>query len=195
MEPALGCGQTGHLAASDLLAAFAEVGFTPSLSKVAALWSGKPTTVRLDDLDKICAALDCTVADLLEAEPLAVSEDHERRAGRAVGSADHPVRPSPRRGRAADRCRRTDRWHPGGRGGRSGNAQFAWAGVKNGNTPPAPPARNGGEHSRSASPVCGVGTAITSTATDSAAPACRSCASTIRAGSSPAPRVGRCSWR
>ncbi|WP_204801172.1 helix-turn-helix domain-containing protein [Mycobacterium riyadhense] len=66
---------------SDLLAAFAEVGFTPSLSKVAALWSGKPTTVRLDDLDKICAALDCTVADLLEAEPLAVSEDHERRAG------------------------------------------------------------------------------------------------------------------
>ena len=85
---------------SDLLAAFAEVGFTPSLSKVAALWSGKPTTVRLDDLDRICAALDCTVADLLEAEPIAVSEDHERRAGRAVGSADPPVRPTPRRGRA-----------------------------------------------------------------------------------------------
>jgi DNA-binding Xre family transcriptional regulator len=85
---------------SDLLAAFTEVGFTPSLSKVAALWSGKPTTVRLDDLDKICAALDCTVADLLEAEPLAVSEDHERRAGRAVGSADQPARPTPRRGRA-----------------------------------------------------------------------------------------------
>ena len=75
---------------SDLLAAFAAVGFTPSLSKVAALWSGKPTTVRLDDLDKICAALDCTVADLLEGE----------RAGRAVGSADQPARPTPRRGRA-----------------------------------------------------------------------------------------------
>ena len=55
---------------SDLLVALREVGFEPSLSKVAALWSSKPITVRLDDLDKICAALDCTVADLLEAEAL-----------------------------------------------------------------------------------------------------------------------------
>ena len=38
---------------------------------MSALWSGKPVSVRLDDLDKICAALGCTVADLLEAEPLA----------------------------------------------------------------------------------------------------------------------------
>ena len=42
---------------SDLLKAFEEAGFTPSLSKVAALWSGKPISVRLDDLDKMCAAL------------------------------------------------------------------------------------------------------------------------------------------
>ncbi|MGW7380480.1 hypothetical protein [Streptomyces sp. NPDC054794] len=32
------------------------MGFTPSLSKVAALWADTPVTVRLDDLDKICAA-------------------------------------------------------------------------------------------------------------------------------------------
>ena len=32
---------------SDLLKAFEEAGFTPSLSKVAALWSGKPTRFRL----------------------------------------------------------------------------------------------------------------------------------------------------
>lgn len=37
---------------SDLLAAFRQVGFDPSLSKVSALWSGKPGLVRLDDLDK-----------------------------------------------------------------------------------------------------------------------------------------------
>lgn len=41
---------------SDLLAAFQQVGFNPSLSKVAALWGGKPISVRLDDLDKMCAA-------------------------------------------------------------------------------------------------------------------------------------------
>ncbi|WP_328390343.1 helix-turn-helix transcriptional regulator [Streptomyces sp. NBC_00400] len=52
-----------------LLAAFKEVGFSPSLSKVAALWGSQPVTVRLEDLDMICAALDCTVADLMQAEP------------------------------------------------------------------------------------------------------------------------------
>ncbi|MFJ7258173.1 helix-turn-helix domain-containing protein [Streptomyces sp. NPDC098085] len=56
---------------SELMPVFAEVGFTPSLSKVSALWSGTPVTVRLEDLDLICAALDCTVADLLVAEPVA----------------------------------------------------------------------------------------------------------------------------
>lgn len=60
---------------TDLLAAFEQVGFRPSLSKVSAMWSGKPITVRLDDLDKICAALHCTVADLLEAEPIQAAGD------------------------------------------------------------------------------------------------------------------------
>ena len=82
---------------SQLLVAFEEVGFTPSLSKVAALWSGKPITVRLDDLDMICTALGCTVADLMEAEAVAVAvpEDAPRQAvGGDVGSG--AVRPLPR---------------------------------------------------------------------------------------------------
>jgi DNA-binding Xre family transcriptional regulator len=86
---------------SDLLSAFQEVGFNPSLSKVAALWSGKPISVRLDDLDKICAALGCTVADLLEAQPLAAADGDQEHTQRAVGAGDPPdgpVRPVPRRG-------------------------------------------------------------------------------------------------
>lgn len=70
---------------SDLLTAFTEIGFTPSSSKVAALWSGKPITVRLDDLDMICAALHCTVADLMEAEPMAASND----ANQQVAATSH----------------------------------------------------------------------------------------------------------
>jgi len=85
---------------SDLLTAFQQTGFDPSLSKVAALWSGKPISIRLDDLDKICAALDCTVADLLEAEPLADAgadrEDLKQAAGGDTGT-NGPVRPTPRR--------------------------------------------------------------------------------------------------
>lgn len=48
-------------------------------------------------------------ADPLEAEPLEVSEDHEPRAGRAVGSADPPLDRHPGEAEPADRCRRTDR--------------------------------------------------------------------------------------
>lgn len=86
---------------SDLLTAFREVGFEPSLSKVAALWSGKPISIRLDDLDKICAALDCTVADLLEAEPMATAETGHEYGRRAAGDERRgPARPTPRRGRS-----------------------------------------------------------------------------------------------
>jgi DNA-binding Xre family transcriptional regulator len=57
-----------------------------ALLRVATLWSGKPISVRLDDLDKICAALGCTVADLLEAEPLAGGGEQEQKAAGAGGS-------------------------------------------------------------------------------------------------------------
>ncbi|WP_406386167.1 helix-turn-helix domain-containing protein [Streptomyces sp. NBC_01618] len=85
---------------TQLLVAFRQVGFTPSLSKVAALWSGKPVTVRLEDLDKICAALDCTVADLMVAEPQQHLAQREQPQQRAVGEQREggPVRPVPRRG-------------------------------------------------------------------------------------------------
>jgi DNA-binding Xre family transcriptional regulator len=82
---------------TQLQAAFREVGFTPSLSKVAALWSGKPVTVRLEDLDMICAALQCTVADLMEAEPVAVADGRPETEQRAVGESG-PARPIPRPG-------------------------------------------------------------------------------------------------
>ncbi|PZS30758.1 MAG: XRE family transcriptional regulator [Pseudonocardiales bacterium] len=87
---------------SDLLTAFTEIGFTPSSSKVAALWSGKPITVRLDDLDMICAALHCTVADLMEAEPVAASDDvaNEQVAasGQGRGGRSDASGPVPRSG-------------------------------------------------------------------------------------------------
>ncbi|MCP2314650.1 helix-turn-helix domain-containing protein [Kitasatospora paracochleata] len=71
---------------TQLLVAFQEVGFNPSLSKVAALWSGKPVTVRLDDLDLICAALGCTVADLMVAEPAAAPAAKPEAPARAAGA-------------------------------------------------------------------------------------------------------------
>lgn len=89
---------------SELLPRFAEYGFTPSLSKVSALWSGVPVTVRLDDLDKMCAALNCTVGDLLEAEPVEqVTPSAEQRQSQQLAVGDDGPgsagpRPVPRRG-------------------------------------------------------------------------------------------------
>lgn len=80
---------------TQLQTVLAEVGFTPSLSKVAALWSGKPVTVRLEDLDKICAAL-------MQAEPephLASREQEERRVAGARPDRGSVVRPVPGTGR------------------------------------------------------------------------------------------------
>ncbi|QYC40217.1 hypothetical protein Nocox_12995 [Nonomuraea coxensis DSM 45129] len=90
---------------SELLATFKEVGFEPSLSKVAQLWSKKPISLRLDELDKIWAALNCTVADLLEAEPLTGAGTSEQQAPKAVGddNPDGALRPTPRRVRATGR--------------------------------------------------------------------------------------------
>jgi DNA-binding Xre family transcriptional regulator len=84
---------------TQLLAAFQEVGFNPSLSKTAAPGSSKPVTVRLDDLDMICAALDCTVADSMEAEPVAAAKPSGsgRRAVGESGSTEQ-VRPIPKPG-------------------------------------------------------------------------------------------------
>jgi DNA-binding Xre family transcriptional regulator len=82
---------------SDLLTAFEDAGFTPSLSKVAALWSGKPISVRLDDLDKICTALGCTVGDLLEAEPVDERSRQGEQEPKAAGDDSRGVRPVPRR--------------------------------------------------------------------------------------------------
>jgi hypothetical protein len=53
--------------------------------------------VRLDDLDKICAALNCTVADLMLAEPDAYRATPSQELPKAVGGTNSgAARPAPR---------------------------------------------------------------------------------------------------
>ena len=47
----------------------ADAGLEISAGKMSALWTGTPTTIRLGDLDVICAVLDCSPLDLLICEP------------------------------------------------------------------------------------------------------------------------------
>jgi putative transcriptional regulator len=62
--------QRGVWKASDLRRALAEAGLTISAGKMSHLWSSTPISVRLDDMDVICAVLECTPAELLLAEPV-----------------------------------------------------------------------------------------------------------------------------
>ena len=77
----------------------ADAGLEISAGKMSALWTGTPTSVRLDDLDVICHVLDCSPAELLIREPEQVAA---RRPARAV-SADRAAGPAagvtPRLGR------------------------------------------------------------------------------------------------
>ena len=51
----------------------ADAGLEISAGKMSMLWTTTPTTIRLDDLDVICAVLECTPADLLITEPAKVA--------------------------------------------------------------------------------------------------------------------------
>jgi DNA-binding Xre family transcriptional regulator len=47
----------------------AEAGLEVSAGKMSRWWTTTPVSMRLDDLDVICAVLDCTPVDLLICEP------------------------------------------------------------------------------------------------------------------------------
>lgn len=83
--------------ASELQRILAEHGLVISAGKMSGLWSGQPGSVKLDDLDVICVALDCQISDLLIAQPQKVSRPGQMAAeqtatGTASGSRVVPKR-------------------------------------------------------------------------------------------------------
>jgi DNA-binding Xre family transcriptional regulator len=75
--------EQGIWKSTELRRQLAEAGLVISAGKMSALWTGTPTTIRLDDLDVICAVLACTPADLLVCEPDKVAARRPRRAAEA----------------------------------------------------------------------------------------------------------------
>ena len=79
---------------TELRRLLADAGMEISAGKMSALWTGTPTTIRLDDLDVICAVLECTPTDLLIAEPEQVAARRQQ-AARAAGDLDPSDAPAP----------------------------------------------------------------------------------------------------
>lgn len=61
--------ERGIWKSTELRRMLADAGLEISAGKMSALWTGTPTTIRLDDLDVICAVLDCDPTALLIPEP------------------------------------------------------------------------------------------------------------------------------
>lgn len=76
----------------------AEAGLEISTGKMSALWTGTPTTIRLDDLDVICAVLDCDPSALLIREPEKVAARRPKQEKVASGESEAPVVIKPRFG-------------------------------------------------------------------------------------------------
>jgi putative transcriptional regulator len=74
----------------------AEAGLEISAGKMSALWTNTPISVRLDDLDVICAVLECTPDELLIPEHEKVLE---RRPTRLLEATAGPPTIVPRLGR------------------------------------------------------------------------------------------------
>jgi DNA-binding Xre family transcriptional regulator len=65
----LAAANRGIWKASELQHRLAERGLVISAGKMSGLWSGQPVSLKLEDLDVICAVLGCPINELLVPEP------------------------------------------------------------------------------------------------------------------------------
>jgi DNA-binding Xre family transcriptional regulator len=94
----LAAANRGIWKASELQRMLAGRDLVISAGKMSGLWSGDPASIKLSDLDVICAVLGCGVEELLVLEPEKVSAGNEQEGRSAVASASAgPPKVTPRR--------------------------------------------------------------------------------------------------
>jgi DNA-binding Xre family transcriptional regulator len=97
----LAAANRGIWKASELQRLLAEHGLVISAGKMSGLWSGRPASVKLDDLNVICAVLGCPIGELLIPEPEKVARPgRDEQQPAAAGSATLTVVPRRRDGRS-----------------------------------------------------------------------------------------------
>jgi DNA-binding Xre family transcriptional regulator len=99
----LAAANRGIWKASELQRMLAERDLIISAGKMSGLWSGDPASIKLADLDVICAVLGCGVEELLIPEPDKVSRGREQESQAVAASpaaGPPPVTPRRRDGRS-----------------------------------------------------------------------------------------------
>jgi DNA-binding Xre family transcriptional regulator len=90
--------ERGIWKSTELRRRLAEAGLEISAGKMSALWTGTPISIRLEDLDVLCAVLEASPAELLVREPEKVAARKPPPAPVAAGAP-----PEPRLGRHRSR--------------------------------------------------------------------------------------------
>jgi DNA-binding Xre family transcriptional regulator len=98
----LAAANRGIWKASDLQRLLAEHGLAISAGKMSGLWSGNPASIKLADLDVICAVLGCGVEEIMIPEPGKVHrlDEQQHETAGAVASGGKAVTPKRRDGRS-----------------------------------------------------------------------------------------------
>ncbi|HEX2819174.1 MAG TPA: helix-turn-helix transcriptional regulator [Streptosporangiaceae bacterium] len=94
----LAAANRGIWKASELQRMLADRDLVISAGKMSGLWSGDPASIKLSDLDVICAVLGCGAGELLIPEPEKVSGGREQEGQAiAVSASAGPPAVTPRR--------------------------------------------------------------------------------------------------
>jgi DNA-binding Xre family transcriptional regulator len=96
----LAAANRGIWKASDMQRALAGRGLVISAGKMSGLWSGQPGSIKLADLDVICAVLSCEPGELLICEPGAVPAADASAPPAARAAAGPVIVPRRRDGRS-----------------------------------------------------------------------------------------------
>ena len=81
----LRAAERGIWKSAELRRMLADAGLEISAGKMSSWWAGTPPTMRLEELDVLCAVLECTPNDLMTPEPDKVAARRARDAEAANG--------------------------------------------------------------------------------------------------------------
>ncbi len=79
--------EAGIWKSTEMRRRLADAGLEISAGKMSALWTGTPTTIRLEDLDVLCSVLGCGPAELLICEPEKVAARRPSQPAQQTGTA------------------------------------------------------------------------------------------------------------
>jgi len=96
----LAAANRGIWKASELQRMLAERGLVISAGKLSGLWSGQPASIKLDDLDVICAVLGAQISEVLIPEPDKVPQPGAGEPVKAAVTGMPAVTPRRRDGRS-----------------------------------------------------------------------------------------------